>query len=53
MLLSATTIKVHFEIPDHIEISLLDNLGICSNLDQKPSFFNSDKNPDYCSEVEK
>ncbi len=48
MLLSATTIKAHYEMPEHIEISLLEHdLSICSKLDQNPSFFNSDKNPDY------
>ena len=53
LLLSATTIKEHFEIPEHIEISLLEyDLRIYSKLDQKPIFFNSDKNPEYCSEVE-
>ena len=53
-LLSATTSKAHFEMPDHIEISLLENeLRIFSKLDQKNNFFNSDKNHDYCSEVEK
>ena len=53
MLLSATTIKEHFEIPEHIEISLLEyDLRIYSKLDQKPIFFNSGKNPEYCCEVE-
>ena len=48
MLLSATNIKAHYEMPEHIEISLLEHdLRICSKLDQNPSFFNSDKNPDY------
>ena len=48
MLLSATTIKAHYEMPEHIEISLLEHdLRICSKLDQNPSFFKSDKNPDY------
>ena len=48
MLLSATTIKAHYEMPEHIEISLLEHdLRICSKFDQNPSFFNSDKNPDY------
>ena len=54
MLLSATTIKAHYEMPKQIEVSLLiHDLRICSKLDQNPIFFNSDKNPYYCSEVEK
>ena len=48
MLLSATTSKANYEMPDHIQIPLLENdIRFCFNLDQKLSFFDSDKNPDY------
>ena len=52
-LLSATTIKAHFEMRERNEISILEHdLRIYSKFDQKPIFFNNDINPEYCSEVE-